>query len=261
MPVEYESNKTGRVLTWKRDYIDYPPHFHETVELIGVEKGSCSAFVDFKEYKLKEGDIFIAFPNRIHSYSDENGVFYTFLFPSGIVEPLLHLFQTKVPTDPVIHANARTGTIIDTMQSIYHHNKSSDFYEKLVTNGYFTVLLSMIFAELELADAPTQNLAAERRIINYCTENYKSPLTLDKLSRELFISRHHISHLFSEKIKIGFNDFINQLRVKDACKRMEKGERITQAALECGFSSIRTFNRAFLKEMGKSPTEYIKSRR
>jgi len=261
MSVEYESNKAGRVLTWRRDYIDYPPHFHETVELIGVEAGSCTACVDFKEYKLEQGDVFIAFPNRIHSYSDENGIFYTFLFPAEIVEPLLSLFETKIPKLPVIRASEKTSTAIDMMKNIFLHNQSKNFYEKLAVKGYFTILLSTVFSKLELEDSPKQDLTAEKRIINYCSKNYKAPLSLEKLSRELFISRHYISHLFSEKLKMGFNDFINQLRVKEACKRIERGESITKAALESGFSSIRTFNRAFMKDMGITPSQYAKNRR
>ncbi len=261
MSVEYESNKLGRILCWRREYINYPAHFHESIELIAVERGSCTAHVDFKEYRLNVGDVFIAFPNLIHSYTDEDNIrCYTFIFPSSVCSELMKMFETKIPTTPVIFAEQGTEKIFSAMKSIREYSKQNDYYAELIKKGHFLVLLSTLFSMLDLTDIPMQNPTAERRIINYCMQNFRSPLTLDVLSRELYISRHHISHLFSAKMKIGFNEFLNQLRVKDACDRLDKGESITKAAFDSGFSSIRTFNRAFLNEIGVNPTEYVKSR-
>ena len=260
MPITYESEKTGRVLTWKRDFIDFPPHFHETAELVAVIEGSCDAYVDFTEYKLESGDIFIAFPSRIHSYANQKDIkTYTFLFPSDICPPLAHIFDSKIPLSPVIKSCEKSAALFDAVKNIYEHNYSHDFYEKQITRGYFAVLLCSMLSMLTLVDTPSRDPSTERRIIDYCMENFRSPLSLEALSRELYISRHHISHLFSDKLKIGFNDFINQLRIRDACRRLDDGESVTDAALGSGFCSIRTFNRAFLKDRGMTPSEYIKN--
>ncbi len=261
MSVEYESNKTGRTLLWHRDYVNYPAHFHESIELIAVDRGSCTAYVDFKEYKLKVGDVFIVFPNLIHSFSDEDNVrCYTFLFPSSVCPDLMNMFEGKIPSEPVIYSELGTEDIFSAMDIMYRHSSKKDRYSKLIVKGYFLVILSAICSKLSFTDIPMQNKTAERRIINYCMQNFRRPLTLEILSRELYISRHHISHLFSAKMKIGFNEFLNQLRVKDACDRLDAGESITKAAFDSGFSSIRTFNRAFLSEVGVNPSEYIKNR-
>lgn len=259
MPITYESEKAGRVLTWYRDYIDFPPHFHESVELIAVDRGSCVACVDFEEYKLEAGDIFIAFPGRIHAYSDEEDIScYTFIFPHDISRALSHVFEGYLPVCPVIRCEDGTRHLFDIMREISGHNTSKDFYDRQITHGYFTVLLASVLSKLTLCDAGTADSSSERRVINYCMENYRSPLTLEVLSRELYISRHHISHLFSSKLKVGFNDFINRLRIREACTRLESGEGVTEAAFGSGFSSIRTFNRAFQKYKGISPSEYVK---
>ena len=259
MPITYESEKTGRVITWKRDHIDFPPHFHDTIEICAVINGSCSAYVDFNEYKLRAGDIFIAFGSQIHSYSDESGILcYTFLFPSDVCPPLHHELSSKLPICPVIKKCERSAEYFSLLEKIMHYNGRDDTYSKHIVRGYFTVLLCELLSALTLIDAQAKNPSTERRIINYCTENFRSPLTLEILSEKLYISRHHISHLFSSRLKVGFNEFINQLRIRDACQRLEAGESVTEAALSSGFSSIRTFNRAFLKDMKMSPSEYVK---
>lgn len=261
MPITYEIEKKGRVLTWYRDYINYPHHFHESIELIAVERGSCIASVDLEEYRLEAGDVFVVFPGRIHSYSDENDIeCYTFLFPAEVCPTLSQEFNSSVPLCPVLHANDTTRRLFDIIREIYACNLRKGHYDKHIARGYLAVLCATMLSMLELEPAVSSDPTAEKRVIDYCTENYRTPLTLDILSRKLYISRHHISYLFSSKLNISFNDFVNQLRVREACLLIDEGVPVTEAALRSGFGSIRTFNRAFQKERGITPTEYRKSR-
>ena len=61
---------------------------------------------------------------------------------------------------------------------------------------------------------------------------------------------------------MNFNDFINNYRVEDVKKAFDKGEHkkttLLGIAFDCGFNSKATFNRAFKKNTGISPKEYLK---
>jgi AraC-like DNA-binding protein len=59
------------------------------------------------------------------------------------------------------------------------------------------------------------------------------------------------------RIKINFCSYINILRVNEACSLLQQSDKsIIEIAEESGFSSLRTFNRAFLRHVGISPREY-----
>jgi AraC-like DNA-binding protein len=95
------------------------------------------------------------------------------------------------------------------------------------------------------------------RIIGYISENYHSPLTLDKLSAEMGISRYYLSRTFSEKLQTSFPNYLNSLRVDLAKNLLESGDQdILQICYECGFESQRTFNRVFKNACGITPREY-----
>lgn len=56
---------------------------------------------------------------------------------------------------------------------------------------------------------------------------------------------------------MGFTEYINELRVSQACMYLMEGEyNITKIALMSGFNTPRTFNRAFLKQTGMTPRTY-----
>jgi len=61
---------------------------------------------------------------------------------------------------------------------------------------------------------------------------------------------------------MNFNDFVNHYRIEAVKKKLEAGEQrnmtLIGIALECGFNSKTTFNRAFKKSTSMSPKDYLK---
>lgn len=63
--------------------------------------------------------------------------------------------------------------------------------------------------------------------------------------------------MMSSKLNMGFNDYVNSLRVSNACKYLRKTDKsITEISNIVGFNTLRTFNRAFRKQLGITPSEY-----
>lgn len=97
-------------------------------------------------------------------------------------------------------------------------------------------------------------------VVSYCARNFNRELSLDVLEEELHISKYYISHLFSDRLGIRFNDYVNSLRVSDACRLLRQTDAsITEISELVGFGTLRTFNRAFIKHTGVSPSAYRRS--
>ena len=83
------------------------------------------------------------------------------------------------------------------------------------------------------------------------------------ISTELNISEGYVSQLMGKNSELNFNDYINELRIKDA-EQMLRDESfdnytITAIGLESGFNSKSSFYSAFKKFNGMTPNEYKKS--
>jgi len=86
----------------------------------------------------------------------------------------------------------------------------------------------------------------------------RTDLSLGDLAGDLAISVKHLSFVINSTLRSNFYDFINRYRI-DHSKRLldEAGDRtILQIAYDVGFNSKSTFNSAFKKQTGLTPSEY-----
>ncbi len=82
-------------------------------------------------------------------------------------------------------------------------------------------------------------------------------LSLRALSGHLGVSEYYISQTLNEKLGVNFFDFVNRHRIDAARRRLETTPDSIQAiAHEVGFNSRSTFNAAFRKHAGGTPSQY-----
>lgn len=97
-------------------------------------------------------------------------------------------------------------------------------------------------------------------ITDYIADHLDADLSLDTLSRELFLSKYHIAHLFQENIGLSVHQYITKKRLAACVDAMQSGQRISEVYGQLGFLNYSSFYRAFLKEYGCSPSVYLEER-
>jgi len=95
-------------------------------------------------------------------------------------------------------------------------------------------------------------------------KNYlNSELTLDIVSDKIGVSKSHLSRIINAELKTSYTDYVNVLRVEEAKLYMQNPdfEKYTLIAIgmEAGFNSKSSFNTAFKKFTGHTPSEFRKS--
>jgi AraC-like DNA-binding protein len=100
-------------------------------------------------------------------------------------------------------------------------------------------------------------------LLDYVIKNkpyLNSELNLRQLAEETGIPSHQLSMLLSIYLNQNFYSFINGFRIEEAKRLLaeEDGTRfnIIEVAYEAGFNSKTTFNTAFKKSEGLTPSEY-----
>lgn len=234
-------------------------HMHYHIELIYIRKGSPKAIVDSAEYQLEDDSIFIAFPNQIHSFkSDAKEEYLLLIFNPDLLPEFASILNEKTPADPVIRGVSKDPQILSLLEVIIkENNQSKKPFRMIALRGLLLVLTSKLFRSMSFEKQNGGDSHAIRSIIEFCTKNFGKELSLEILGEELHMSKYYISHLFSSKLKMRFNDYINFLRVSAACRHLSMDLlSITEISEQVGFGTIRTFNRSFKKQMGISPSDY-----
>ena len=235
-----------------------PSHVHEVVEIIAVTAGHVRFGIEGTTYDLIPGDIAVAFPLTAHSYDaiseDANGL--VAIFPPDIIPEYNGTFHRLVPENPVLRPG-QTG--VDTHQAVRRLQEMSMEEDLPLCIAYLHVLLAGIlhgFRYRPVYDYSDRGLGY--RILHYVYDHACEHITLENAAHALGISSSHLSHFFSEKLKISFREYINAIRIAKARLLMrDPSLTLTMICDICGYTEMRTFRRAFQKEVGCLPSEHL----
>lgn len=113
-------------------------------------------------------------------------------------------------------------------------------------------------SKIEPAELKGYDEALMEKIMRIMNEQIDNPdLNVEMLGQSVGISRVQLHRKLKELIGMTPSDFIRNIRLKRACRLLQKPDvEVTQVAYAVGFSSQPHFSTAFKRYTGFSPTEY-----
>jgi AraC-like DNA-binding protein len=113
------------------------------------------------------------------------------------------------------------------------------------------------YSREELIDIKFQLLQAMKQLAYYKDQN----LTVVKLAKEMGVPSKKLSTVINDTLHTNFNDLINRYRIAAFKEKIlspdSRKYSIAGLAQDIGFSSKASFYRAFKKETGQTPTDYL----
>lgn len=142
--------------------------------------------------------------------------------------------------------------------------------------GYLGINRTAVFSEPEMETLkkqlqqkylksglkPDRAEAMHRQLLAYMDEQKPflvGELSLQSMAADLGFSANHLSQVINAFEQCNFHDFVNARRVTEACRRLDESAdlNLLELAMDVGFNSKSSFNRAFRKQTGHTPSEYI----
>jgi len=220
-----------------------------------VTSGSAVLRMYDREYQLKRGDIFFAFPAYLYylDASDDFEYIYISFMGSGAAAVLARCNVTV--ENPVYSGfSFLTSMYESSIRRITAKNAN------MLTEGVLYYTLSFLDKEESEEEQKKNADNLFEAIVNYVDHHYReSDMSLSRLARTFSYTEKYMSSLFKKHMQIGFISYLNNLRVQYANELIEKGEySISEISSACGYSDYSYFSKVFKKSTGKTPSECMR---
>lgn len=238
------------------------PHLHNELELVYYFGGKTTAYVDASRYELHPGDVFLSFPNQIHWFETHAREQYLlFIISPDLLPEFATTFTQCIPISPIVtgvNERNREDTVMRLLME-YCSDTETDQLDRLLLRGMLLTLFADLLKQIPMMQSVPKDCDALKSIVSYCSAHFDEDLSLTVLEEKVHLNKYYISHLFSNRLGLRFNEYVNSLRISEACKYLlYSGRSIIEISESVGFNTPRTFNRAFIRQIGMSPSEYRK---
>lgn len=227
-------------------------HFHGSYELIYVFEGTAELCINGKADTLQAGEMILLSPYTVHSLKVECGKTWVGVFS----EDFIISFAKEYPYSCFSKFRCRPDTEQFLQEHLFVEEKLAHF-----------LLISCLYAMCNecLQHAAISTDTKDNRFISevivYIDTHLNMDITLQDVADAMNYEYHYFSALFHQYFSMHFRSFINFFRYEKACSLLNnEANSISSVAIDCGFGSLRNFNRVFKKLSGCTPKEYQSNR-
>jgi len=246
-----EKNQDLGIYTIKNQ--TYRVHFHSHIEVCLILDGEMEVWINGQRKLLKQGELSVAWSYDTHGYHTPNhSVCLSAIIPPQLFKEFLPLLKNRHASSPFLSDPVLFEQIHTWMLAAHRCD------DELTRKGYIYIILGTLIKNIRFEEHSTQeNRLLSSQVLLYLNENFRENLSLSSVARVLGYHPNHMSHMFKSTLKIGFNQYLTLLRLRESLLLMQDGNKsITECAFESGFQSLRTFYRAFQAEFGCAPRDY-----
>lgn len=269
--VSYQDNESI-LLYINTEYEDYDTHWHTAAEIIMPLEGTYQVTINNQVFSLDEKEILFVPPGELHSLqAPATGKRLIFMFNFTLINSMWN-FSSVIPvlSQPLLisdsHKEVQEETVSLLQQIIDIYPDRSEPLRVAMIYSYliqFFVLVGRHHLRKELFQhdsRSTRQMESFDKLnmaLNYINTNYAENISIEDAANVAGFSKFHFSRLFKQFTGQSFCNYLNQRRVKAAeSLLLNPRMSITDVALQSGFSSLSTFNRAFRAIKECTPSEY-----
>ena len=226
----------------------FPIHTHRSFEFIMITEGSMTVSAGSDRYELKTGEGILIFPEQLHSLESTESKHLLFIFSTDIVSAFYSKHSSELPKC----AKQKLPQYI--MSELLKLDGGASI---IMLKGVLYSLCALFDEKVEYVKRNTLEKGLLYSIFDFVEKSFDKSCSLSDLSNALGYNSSYLSRYFSESTGISYVSFVNQYRISRACHILKNSEKnILECACDCGYSSLRSFNRNFKLYVGISPKDF-----
>lgn len=245
-------------------------HIHDCYEIYYSISGGKQFLIDNKIYTIEPGDIFIINQYESHSITQVDKMVHERIVLSIYPEYMKRLSSPETNLDACFSDRTKNFShklpLNKEQQSrfLYYINKitgATGYGHDLLEQTAFIELMLLINGAVRTIHLPehTESRAYNHQvddILAYINLNITSPISIEQLAGEFFLSESYICRIFKSATGTTINKYISARRISIAKSLLSDGASVTEAYEKSGFADYSNFFKTFTKAVGISPKKY-----
>lgn len=245
-------------------------HWHSTVELILVLRGTVAVEVQEEVSSLGEGDLLLINSSMVHELRSADHCL--------LLSLKLDMAKFDLPKEEAEHTYFACDSSKDEDKTRYDNLRAliALIVERNVTQDAATIYDNKSFAysllrelmrdhqvpEPEDRSSRIRHLERMDSIVRYVETHYRDALTLNQLAKAMHLSPPYLSAMFSRYLSTTFSDYYNSVRLGHAVSDLTTTDlSIDAIALNNGYANTQAFGRAFRAKYSTQPSVYRQQHR
>ena len=238
------------------------PRTHQYSEIQCVMSGSFYITVDGETKLAKKGDVAVITPFRVHGVraAEPNSRLWICAMANDFVSDFISGESSLSAgeflfTPPASLFEYVCENVYDGNEKVLNVENNEALYRKIKAIVY-PIFESFTSSVPQTSSRVKTNALA--KVLLYLNEHFKNEnISRESVAKALCYTPTYISHCISVLPDMSFAKLLNSLRVEYAKKLLLTTDySVTGIAIESGFSTDRSFYRAFMTLEGISPGEY-----
>ena len=244
-------------------------HWHSTVELLLVLKGTVDVDVQGETSHLEDGDLLLINRNQIHELRSRNDCLalsvqldlHKFDLPREEADQLWFACDSSRDGNKGRYDNLRSLIALIVERNASQTQDASALYDN---KSFAYSMLKELTREFqaEPSPSPAQDKYLERmnEIVRYIDSHYRENLSLSQLAQADHLSPPYLSSLFSRYLGTTYSDYYNSVRLGYAANDLvSTQDSIESIAVNNGYANAQSFSRSFKARYGTLPSVYRKA--
>lgn len=249
-------------------------HHHPGYEIYFLNQGEREFVCAGRNITLHEGEVFLARPDVLHyAYGEEKhqkfGVEFTEKYISRYLTAIsrtqyLSVFEKNHIVLDKKEADEFRRVYGDTLESFQRKPREEElcFAGILVMLGILKKALLRQENTQDAVEGTIPEIPENLRIVlTYIRTHYAGIRSLEMIAQECYVNKYYLSRSFRKYMGMTVMEYINILRLEQACELLVKTELgVGEIAENCGYVNRSHFSTLFRKNMGESPIAFRKAR-
>ncbi len=226
--------------------------------LLVVEKGAGEVTTDGKKYQMGSGDVVFIDCSKPYSHSTDEKL-WTIRWAHFDGPAALSIYRKFLARSgrPVFSA-PDISPYLTLFESLLKTASGASYVRDMSINTILSSFLERVMGDCWEGERhePEDNMEAVRL---YMDSHYMEDITLERLSREFFMEKTYLGHVFSRVMGISPIKYLSSVRIRKTKELLRfTGDTLAEIAAKVGFSSEQYLSRVFKSMEGISPREYRK---